>query len=436
MMPRPRTILLFALAGLLLLAGIFEPAAVQPGLVLTFLVAATCAVDLLVSPPLTRIEVERDAPDVMSVGARNAVRLRFRNRGRSPVTVRVHDEPPSPSESTDLPADVPVPPDKEVVHAYHVVPQRRGRRAFGTVFLQQTTRLGLWTLCRAVPLPAAVRVYPDIQAVRGVELLARRNRLAEAGVRMSRLRGRGNEFDRLREYRREDEYRSIDWKATARHQSPISREYVVERNQSLLFLLDCGRSMCNETDGISHFDRALNAAILLSYVALRQGDSVGLLACSNRVERWVPPVRGAGAIQSIVRRTYDLEPRYESADYELMVQSLRQRHRKRSLVVVVTHALDEIHLSTIARRLLHLRNPHLVLGAFLKNVPLAERAGSIPRTDLDAFQIAAAAEMAGALSLQTATLERRGLLVLDCLPEQFSSALVSRYLDVKARHLL
>jgi uncharacterized protein (DUF58 family) len=258
-----------------------------------------------------------------------------------------------------------------------------------------------------------VRIYPDIQAVHGIELLARRNRLAELGVRMSRLRGRGNEFDRLREYRREDEFRHIDWKATALHQELVSREYVVERNQNILIVLDCGRSMCNELDGITHLDRALNAAIVLSYVALRQWDNVGLLAVSNKVERWVRPVRGAGAIQSIIRHTYDLQPRYEATDYRLMV--------------------DELHISRNAREL---RSPHLVLSAFLKNVPLNDRLNVVPTTDVESFQIAAAAEMIGTQTRQLAELQRTGMLVLDTLPEDLSGNLISRYLDIKARHLL
>jgi uncharacterized protein (DUF58 family) len=281
-----------------------------------------------------------------------------------------------------------------------------------------------------------VRVYPDIQAIHRVELLARKNRLAEAGVKMSRLRGRGSEFDRLREYRRGDEFRSIDWKATARHQELISREYVVERNQNVLFLLDCGRSMCNETDGITHFDRALNAVILLSYVALRQGDTVGIMACSNRVERWVPPVRGIRSVQSLIRQTYELEPTYEATDYGLMTEQLRVRYRKRSLIVLVTHALDEVHLANIGRHMRELRSPHLVLGAFLNNVPLSERLNEIPEGDLDAFQIAAAAEMTAAQALQVSHLEKSGLLVTNCSPENLSAELISQYLEIKARHLL
>jgi len=281
-----------------------------------------------------------------------------------------------------------------------------------------------------------VQVYPDIQAVARVELLARQNRLAQAGVRMSRLRGRGNDFDRLREYRREDEYRNIDWKATARHQSLISREYVVERNQNILFVLDCGRSMCNEQDGISHFDRALNAAILLSFVALRQGDTVGMMAFSNQIDRWVPPVRGATGIQSLISQVYDLHSRYEASDYGLMVEQLRQRYRKRSLVIMLTHALDEVHLDLIGRHMRQLRSPHLVLGGLLRNVELEERLNTVPESTLEAFQVAAAAEMVTAQAVEVANLQNSGLLLIESTPDQLSGNLISQYLEIKARHLL
>jgi uncharacterized protein (DUF58 family) len=436
MLPSPLLLLLFALAGVPLVMGIFDPTVGQLGVLVTLAVFGLALGDLVVSPRPARIEVQREAGEVMSVGARNAVRIWLRNRNRTSVGVQIHDEPPQPSTTFDLPLVIELPPDRTACGTYHVEPHRRGRNAFGRVFLRSASRMKLWTLYDEREIRQPVRMYPNIQAVHAVELLARRNRLAEAGVRMSRLRGRGNEFDRLREYRREDEYRSIDWKATARHQDLISREYVVERNQNILFLLDSGRSMMNAHEGITHFDRALNAALVLSYVALRQGDSVGLLVCSNRVDRWVPPVRGSVAVQKIVRQVYDLAPSHAATDYALMVEQLRLRNRKRSLVVLATHALDEVHLRAIARHLRELRRPHLVLGAFLRNVPLYQRLDAVPATDVEAFQIAAAAEMVHDQSTQIAALEQAGLLVLDVLPEQLSSRLISQYLEIKARNLL
>jgi uncharacterized protein (DUF58 family) len=436
MMPRGPLLALFALAAVPLVAGVWEPAMTSAGVLAATAVLALAVADLALSPRVARVQVEREAPEVMSVGAANAVRLWLRNTNGSPVFLRIHDEPPMPADLIDLPASVLLRPGVTQSAVYHVRPHRRGLYEFGSVFLRMRSRLRLWTLADTRPLPQPVRIFPDIRAVHRVELLARQNRLAQAGVRLSRLRGRGTDFDRLREYRRGDEYRSIDWKSTSKHQQLVSREYVVEKDQTVLFLLDSGRSMCNEADGISHFDRALNAAVLLSYVALRQGDSVGMLVCGAQVNRWVPPVRGPAGVQSIVRQTYDLQPSYDATDYSLMVQQLRLRHRKRSLVVLVSHAMDEVHMRSIAAALRQMRSPHLALGAFLRNVPLYERLQTVPRTDLEAFQVAAAAEMIGAEAEQVAQLEHSGLKVVEALPEELSARLINQYLEIKARHLL
>ncbi|MFO0917496.1 MAG: DUF58 domain-containing protein [Planctomycetaceae bacterium] len=435
-MPRLRLLGLVTLAGIPLIFGVFFPSLAPLGVLLTVVAVAVALVDLLLTPSLLNIDVGREVRDVLSVGARNPVTISVKNRNASPVELSLHDEPPAPSAWFDLPARVTLASQQRQGVVYLLQPRRRGRNRFGRIHLRMTSRWGFWTLLETRDLTREVKIYPDIQAVQQVELLARQNRLAEAGVRLSRIRGRGSEFDRLREYRREDEYRHIDWKASARHQDLISREYVVERNQNVLLLLDSGRSMCNEADGVSHFDRCLNAAILLAYVALRQGDTVGFMACSNRLDRWTRPVRGRSGLETLVSQVYDLSPTYEATDYALMIEELRRRYRKRSLVILLTHALDELHLATIAEHVRQLRSPHLVLSAFLQNVPLAQRLQSMPETDLDAFQIAAAAEVVSLQEAEIAKLKQTGLLVIDTAPESLSGRLISQYLDIKARHLL
>lgn len=436
MMPRTFFLLMLGLASVPFVVGVWEPSVGQMGVLLTLLIFAAALADLAISPRPRLIEIEREVADVMSVDAKNRVTIWLRNPTASRLSVDIHDEPPQPCTLLELPASVTLGPHQAQQITYHVKPHRRGRNQFGQVFLRSRSRLHFWELTDQRDVPHDVKIYPNIQAVQSVELMVRHNRSADAGVRLSLLRGRGTEFDRLREYRREDEYRNIDWKATARTRQLVSREYVVERNQNLVFLLDCGRSMCNELEGVTHFDRALNAAILLSHVALRQGDSVSWLAAGHRVHRYVPTLRGAPAMQSLIRQTFDLEPSYHTTDYQLMADELRQRHRKRSLVILLTHAIDDVHLQDVGQTLKQLLFPHLVLGAFLKNVPLYDRMASFPRTNLEAFQVAAAANLIEAQSRQIAEYEKHGLLVIDALPDQLSSQLISRYLDIKARHLL
>lgn len=436
MMPRLSLLFLFAFAMVPFALATVWPVAAQAGILICLGVLLLALVDLTITPSLLALEIHREVKEVLSVGTPNSVKIWFTNRGSVPLKVFVHDEPPTPCSYTDLPFEIELIPNKHQYSIYHVEPHHRGNNRFRRIFLQMKSRLKLWTIYDERDIHQNVRIYPDIKSVHGVELLARRNRLAAAGVKLSRLRGRGTDFDRLREYRRGDEFRSIDWKATSRHQELISREYVVEKNQNIIFLIDCGRSMCNADEGVTHFDRALNAAILLSYVALRQGDTISLLACSNKVERWVPPIRGAGSIQKLIRQVYDLEPIYEASDYELMSEQLQQRYRKRSLVVVLTHALDEVHMSHLGNVIRRMRWPHLVLAALLRNVPLQQRMYSTPETDREAFQIAAAAEIVSTQTSQIAALQKSGLLILDTLPENLSVTLISRYLDIKARQLL
>ena len=452
MTPTRRLLLLALLVCGPLAAGAWEPALAQLGILCAAALAAVAAADAWLSPTPAKVDVEREHADVFSVGARNPVSVRLTNRNAARITVEVFDSPPAPGDFDGLPftaelppANAAEPPVREA--AYHVVPHLRGARAFGRLDLRARTRLGLWEKHarkrgRAVNGNGAgdvVRVYPDVRAVRGAELLARHNRRTE-GVRATRLRGRGGEFDRLREYVREDELRQVDWKATARSGELVSKEYTAERNQSLLLLLDAGRAMCNAEGGVTHFDRALNAAVLLAHVALKQGDAAALLAAGAATDRWVPPVRGTGGVRSLVRQTYDLAPRYEASDYAGMVREVRTRHRRRSLVVLLTHASDDVQLGEIARHVRPLRRPHLVLVALLQNAPLAARAGSVPGPgaagEREAFRIAAAADLRDRQRRRVAQLASEGVMVIESTPEDLSAAVVSRYLEVKAKHLL
>jgi uncharacterized protein (DUF58 family) len=248
-------------------------------------------------------------------------------------------------------------------------------------------------------------------------------------------RGEG-EFERLREYRREDEIRHIDWRATAKHRKLISREFTTERNQNIVVLLDCGRSMLNETDGISHLDRGLNASIILSYISLGQGDNVALVAFSNRIERYAGPVRGKAAVQTLIRQTYDLEARLEASDYALACEDLLRRQKKRALVLLITYALDEQHLGTIGRYLRRLVSSHLFLCVLLKDLPLKALAERVPTTDVEAYQVASAAEMLQAQERRLAELRASGVHATEVVPNELAAEMINQYLDVKARHLL
>lgn len=436
MTPRPSLLAAFGLAGAPLAASVWIPELEALGLAANLLVVLVAIVDLWWTPSPRDIAVTRDVPEVLSVGTANPVALHVVLRHSGSLELELTDEVPQPGESPDLPLRFRLAAWAEATGTYHAVPRRRGRLEFGALHLRYRSRLRLWYREERRPATKQVRVYPDIRAVRRFDLLARKNRLAEMGLKTWRLRGREGEFERLREYRREDELRHVDWKATAKYRKLISREFTVERNQNIVVLLDCGRSMCNESEGLSHLDRGLNAAIILSYIALGQGDNVSLLAFSNRIHRFAGPVRGKPAIQRLIRETYDLEPRLDASDYGLACEELLRRQKKRALVLLITHALDEQHLVSIRRYLRALVTPHLFLTVFLRDIGLGELAATVPRDDLEAFHAAAAAEMLETQARRVAALRQSGMLVLEVLPQALSAAVVNQYLDLKARHLL
>ena len=437
MTPRPRLLFFVALAVPVLVASVWMPPLRQIGLLYNLVLVGVCLADCIVTLRLRRLRVEREVPDVLSVGTRNPVELHVHNSSNESITVELLDECPQPGESTgDDDMTLTVPPKQEKTASYRFAPHQRGRSEFPAVHLRCTSRFGFWTLIERRELSSPVRILPDVRAVYRYELMARKNRTEELGFKMHRLRGQGSDFERLRDYRRGDEMRQVDWKATARNQRLISREYNVERNQNIILAIDSGRSMLNESDGISYLDRVLNASIMLSYIALGQGDNVGFLAFSNRIERMVKPVRGKPAIQTMLQHTFDLDARREASDYTQAIEQLTRSYRKRSLIILLTHVVDEQHLDAICEALRAVRSPHLFLCVFLRDVGLATLAERIPETDIESFQNAAAAELLTAIDRRTSTLRDHGIMTLSSLPDHLTADVINGYLDVKARHLM
>lgn len=393
-------------------------------------------VDLLISGSPHDIEVEREISDVLSVGTPNPAKLVLRNKSRLPLTVSVHDDPGELCESERLPQTIKLKPWKEDSLTYTVTPLRRGPANMKAVHLRFPTLLGLWTRHQIKPLETNVRIYPDIRAVYRYELMASKNRLAEIGVRMMRMPGQGREFERLREYRYGDEIRQIDWKATSRQRQLISREFNVERNQNIVIMVDCGRFMRNETEGVSYLDRALNSAISLAYIALGQGDNVSLLAFSNNIERFVQPVRGKPGIQSILRSTYDIQATNAAADYSLALEYLTTVQRKRALVILITFVTDAQQLNVIGESLQLRSLPYLPMCVLLQDVGLRTMADRVPESDMDAFQTAAAGQMLSGQAQKVAQMRERGVLMVETPPDQLTERMINEYLVLKARGIM
>jgi uncharacterized protein (DUF58 family) len=436
--PANRLVLLAVVPLLLGVVTAIEPGLVWPMLLVDAVLLALAATDAWLGRRVLA-RVEREPPRIFSVGRANLVRLHVRSTARHPLRVYLTDDCATGLVTHGLPVEVLVPTTGHALVTYHVRPSRRGLYELGDHHLRWATPFGLWWRQFRIASRHPVRVYPDVQAVRTYEMLARQS-LENRLVRTVRLRGGENEFEALRDYQRDDEYRAIDWKATARRQKLIAREYQQERNQSVLCMLDCGRLMTAETRGLSQLDHALNATLMLSHVATRSGDQVGLLAFDTHVRAFLPPQAGRRAAQRVIAASYDIHAQMVESDFEAAYGYLSQRLRKRSLVVLFTEIIDDVSARSVIRTVRGLGPRHLALCVLFRDETLDDmaepRRGQGEGTAAALYQRAAAAEAISWRDRLVRDLQEAGALVLYVSPHKLTPTLISRYLRIKAQRLL
>lgn len=430
MIPSGRTLILAAgLLGPGLLAAL-DPSWHPAWLTALALLACLLLLDLVAALWTRSPATSRRVAGALPLGVSSPVDLRLRNRARHAMQVQVYDHHPTTMTAKGLPQTITIAPGTFVDLRYRVTPLLRGEFHFPGVQLRLRSPLGLWWRERRLARRDRVRVYPNFAAVAKYALLANSDRLQQMGVRKRRRRGQGSEFHQLREFRQGDSLRQVDWLATARHQKLISREYQDERAQNIVMLLDCGRRMRTQDDALSHFDHALNAMLLLTYVALRQGDSVGVATFSGE-PRWLKPVRGQGMHSQVLNTVYDLQPSAAAPDYSQAAMNLLARQRKRSLVVVLTGIRDEAG-EDLQAALQLLRRRHRVLLASLREQAIDQLLGADVAGFDDAVTLAAAHQYLQQRERGIERLRGSGVDCLDVAPPQLSIALVNHYLAMKA----
>ncbi len=371
----------------------------------------------------------RQVPGSLALGVHSDVRLRVANAAGLRLRLELFDHHPPTFESEGLPRQLDLARGQWSEVAYRVRPVARGQATFDPAEARLHSPLGLWLVRRYVGQPSEVRVYPNFRALAKYTLLATDNRLSQIGVLQVRRRGEGTAFHQLREYRQGDAQRTIDWKATARTGRLISREYEEERDQRVLLVIDCGRRMASKDDELSHFDHALNSALLLAHVALRQGDAVGMMTMAG-VNRYCEPRKSVAAVNAILNRVYDIEPTLEIPDYHLAAQEVMRHVRRRSLVILLTNLRDEDD-ATLLPALKLLRTRHLVVLASLREAIISRalwtRVDSFDR----AVTHAAAADYLAARERAFRRIGAAGAVCLDVEPERLAISLVNRYLELK-----
>ncbi len=402
------------------------------GLLLVFGVGSLVDLARLWKMPVPQLE--RVLPSAFALGEPHPVTLRLANPSSTALPVSLAERPPA---TIGLPADpisLRLPPGTRTELHLILRPFSRGDFELPPAHLLLASPMGIWERREEVGPTENIRVFPNFQVVIRAALVGLERRTAEQGVHLQRRRGEGLEFLQLREYREGDSLRQIDWKATSRRGQLVSREYREEQNQQVIFVLDCGRRMSAREGERAHFDHVLDAVLLLTWAALRQGDAVGLLTFSGH-ERWLPPRKGRAWLNELMEGVYDLQPTDAPSDYAEATARLGTHQRRRALIVLVTNLRDD-DAKDLPAAIAPLRKRHLVLLASLRESALLEATRHPIETVEDGLRVAGAHAYLEERHTTHRAIASQGIQLLDVEPPELPNALVHRYLDIKRAGLL
>ena len=404
-------------------------------------IIVVAAIDLCRRQHLSHIVVQRFWPDSFAVGVSTAVELEISYRidaderaaNRSTAYIAIREDNPASVAISGLVENISLHGGENARLRYRALPNQRGDISVGPLWLRIKSRWLFWDFCVRRGDSCSVKIYPNFAAISHFATLGIDAQIGAMGIHLQHRRGEGMDFRQLRYFREGDSLRQIDWKATARYQKPISREYQDERDQDVIFLLDCGRRMRTLDGELSHFDHALNAVLLTGYVALRHGDAVGLMTYAGS-NRWLAPVKSQSNINRLINHVYDLHSSTDTSDFLQAAQQLLNRHRKRSLIILISDVRDEDAADLRAACQL-LLSRHLVVVASLReailDADLDERTAQPIHHFTDALRHSGTALYRTQRAECLQTLRRNGITVVDCLPQHLHVDLVTQYLAMK-----
>lgn len=412
MSPRPRAA--YVLGAVALSALVVPISVVAPALVA---VAGVTIIDALFArntPP-----VERSVPELLSRGIAAPFRLEL--AGPAPGRTRLRQ--PAPADLSIQPAE-----EEDRVEGT-IVARRRGRHVLPAPAVRTDGPLGLGCWFHRSGESQEIHVYPDLISAFRLAAAVRRNRFREAGERMRGALGLGTDFESIRDYLPDDDFRQINWRATHRLGRPMSNQYRIEQDRDVFCVVDIGRLMAAPLGDRTRLDAAVDAAAAVAAVADVVGDRCGALAFEAKVLRTLEP-RRKGA-RAVIQALFDLEPTAADSDYELAFQTIRDR--KRAFVLVLTDLLEESAARPLVEAVPLLARRHAIAVASAADTDLDEFVQQEPRTPLNVYESAVALDVLAARRRVAAELRRAGAEVVEAAPDKLAAACVAAYLRAKRR---
>ncbi len=378
-----------------------------------------------------RVKVERSPIARLSIGRDNPIHLTLQT-GERQALLQIRDFYPR-AGLTASPAllHLALPAQHQETLSYTVCPQQRGEYSWGPIQLRQ---LGSWRLAWhnwQVSQAETVTVYPDLIGLRALSIrLALQN---TGSLKRAQRLGTGTEFAELREYSTGDDPRLIDWKASSRRSRLLLRVMEPEREQTLIVLLDGGRLMSAQVQGLARFDWGLNAALSLAVAGLSRGDRVGIGVFDRVLHTWMPPERGQSQLSKLVERLSPIQPTLQEPDYLGAVTTLTQQQTRRALVVLITDLIDKTASAELLSAMAQLMPRYLPFCVALRDPLVDQQAEAQSATVAAGYARAVALDLLRQRQVALETLKQKGVMILDAPANQISELLVDRYLQLKSR---
>ncbi|MFT5471101.1 MAG: hypothetical protein ACI8UO_006234 [Verrucomicrobiales bacterium] len=392
-------------------------------------VGGLALLDLLLVLAQRPLLIRRKPASRFALGVAGEVELEIVNRGLTKARVEIFDGLPADAESDEMPWQGTAPRRGFTEVNYSVKMMKRGLLQFTAAHLRRISPFGLWRHTMLCGESSDVRVYPNYEPIVRYSLLALENQENIMGIVHRNRPGMSRDFHQLREYQEGDLLSQIDWNASSKRLQLISREYREQRDQSIIIMVDCGHRMRAYDGDLPQFDHCLNAVLLTSFIALRQGDKVGVLGFGG-ANRWQPPVKGQHSMTTLLNHLYDYQTTKEPSDYTEAVEQLMVRQRRRALVIVLTNLRSEDSGDVLlALRLLQRR--HVVMLASLREASVQKSVTRRIEGFDDALQFGATHLYLEERARLFEELRGHGILTLDETAKELPVALSNSYLDIK-----
>ena len=377
------------------------------------------------------IVAERRCPARLSNNDDNKVTILVTSSYHFAVSVEVIDEVPVIFQQRDVCYRLQLPKGGRQHVDYLLHPTRRGSYDFGLIRVFASSRIALVQRRYNCGTPQQVKVYPSFLMLHRYELLAASRHLVDMGIKRIRRTGNHTEFEQIKDYVQGDDYRTINWLATARRNQLMVNVYQDERSQQIYSVIDKGRVMQQSFEGMTLLDYAINASLVLSYVAMRRDDKAGLVTFAERFDTFVPASRQQGQLQTLLESLYSQQTTFGETDFSALAAYIAQYVSKRSLMVLYTNFLDRISLQRQLQSLRQLNRHHRLLVVFFEDVVLRDYAAQ-PAEDVEQqFQQVIAEKLIYEKRLMVSILKQNGIAALLTSPASLSVDVINKYLELK-----